>query len=93
MPNFGYEAHDGGFEGVVGGDEDVDFVVAVFVRCVGGSSEMALKVCEVFEVLVVGGCSKADAGGCVVEDIVDLLLESAVAVGCHIEGFGRKGWQ
>ena len=62
MPYPRDEAHLGGFEGVLGSDSDVDFVLAAFIGGVGWADEVAFEVGEVGDLGAVGGRGDADAG-------------------------------
>ena len=79
MPDFGVEFHDGGAEGVVAGDLDVDGVGAAFVGGIGGSWEGAF---EVGEVGFVGG-GDGDAGLGVAFYVCYFFGDAPGAVGGH----------
>ena len=95
MPDFSDEPHLGGFEGVFGGDFDVDGVGAGFVGGVGGAGEVAFEVGEVGDVGGAGGGGDGDAGVGVFVDVLDFFLEAAGAVGGHVGGMWgglSRGW-
>ncbi len=81
MPDLGDELHHGWFERVFACDADVHLIMAAFVWCIGWSTKVAFQVCEVGDFFRVLRRGDANAGVNVLVDVLDLLLQTAVAVG------------
>lgn len=74
MPDFGYKSHLRWLERVFCSYPDVDLVLTAFVWCVWRAFEVALEVCEVCNLGATLWTGDGDAGVCVLENILDLLL-------------------
>lgn len=87
MPDLCGELHDGGLEGVVVGDPNVDVVGGAMVGSVWRAAEDALEVGQVVECVGTGlglvQRLEGDARVRVFLDILDLLDQAAVSVGRH----------
>lgn len=81
MPDLRNEAHLRRLKRVFTCDSDVDFIVAAFVRSVRGTGEVAFEVGEVDYLDAVLWRCDGDAGVSVFEDVLNFLLQAAVAVG------------
>ena len=75
MPDRGDELHDGRAERVLGGDLDVDDVLAALVGGARGPGYAGLEVCQV--AVVVGRLGRDVGGGGVGDHVAQLLGHAA----------------
>lgn len=80
MPDFGDEPHVRRLEWIFAGDFDVNLIAAAFVWSVGRTSKMASEVSEIGDVGLAIRGSDSDAGVRILDNILDLLDESAMLI-------------
>lgn len=77
MPELGLELHDGGTEGVIGGDLNIYVVSAALIRGVRWPIETSPQVCDIISLL------DRDIGMLIILDLEEFLGDTTGSVGGH----------